>query len=260
MSSEHPGDDALSALLDGEATLEEAAHVEACAACAARADELRRAANLIGSPVAPVDDERREAAIAAALGARVVSLDQRRRHLQPPAWLLGAAAVVVLALGLIPLLGRDSGRTDQDTAASAGDDAALEAPAQEESAAADSTMGLRAAAPVDAGDLGSVSGDELQDLVTAALLEPKAYDTGETEADPTTTVAVAANASCEAELRATDTQAGALRLVGRATVDGRAAQVLAFEVPGRDAVRLRVYVVADGDCNDILRTVTFPSP
>lgn len=261
MPSHHP-DDALSALLDGEATSEEAAHVEACGRCAARTDELRRAANLIGSPVPPVADDRREAAIAAALDARVLSLEHRRRRM-PPAWLLGAAAVVVLALGLLPLLARDGGDDAQDTAA--GDAAAtMEAPAADGGAEEDATTMFRAQpAPVDAGDLGTLDGDEIRDRVTAALLAPTPESVGATEADEsaTTTVAgAAAPPTCEGAVRAADPEAGALRLTARATVEGRAAQLLAFEVAGPDAVQLRVYVVADGDCDTVLRTVSFPAP
>lgn len=251
---DHPGDDALSALLDGEATLEEALHVEGCAACSARIDELRRAANLIGGPVAPVDDEPREAAIAAALAARVVSLEHRRRR--PPGWLLGAAAAVVLALGLFPLLGRDN---DHDQVATR--ELAKEADDADEGAAAaeDSTTAFRAPGPVDAGDLGTVADDELRDRVTEALLAPTAAAGG--EAAPATTQADATSApTCEAEIRATDTSAGALRLTARATVGTRAVRVLAFEAPGAEGAVLRVYVVADGDCGAVLRTLTFPLP
>ena len=262
MPSSHPGDDALSALLDGEATPEEAAHVEACGECAARTDELRRAANLIGSPVPAVADDRREAAIAAALDARVLSLEHRRRR-TPPAWLLGAAAVVVLALGLLPLLARDDGNDAQDTAA--GDAAStLEAPAADGGAEEDAATMFRATpVPVDAGDLGPLDEDEIQDRVTAALLAPVPESVGETEADESATTTVAgagAPATCEAAVRAADPEAGALRLTGRATVEGRPARLLAFEVPGPDALQLRVYVVADGDCDTVLRTVSFPAP
>ena len=86
MTTDHLDDDALSALLDGEATPEEAAHAGECEACTVRAAELRAAARAIAHAVAPVDPARRDAAIAAALGARVVSLDARRRR--PPAWAL----------------------------------------------------------------------------------------------------------------------------------------------------------------------------
>lgn len=263
MTNEHLDDEAISAYLDGEATPEEAAHVEACGGCAARADELRRAANLIGSPVPAVADERREAAIAAALDARVLSLEHRRRR-PPPAWLLGAAAVVVLALGLLPLLARDGGDDAQDTAAGDAATSALEAPAADGGAEEDAATMFRATpAPVDAGDLGPLDDDEIQDRVTAALLAPVPESVGQTEADESATTAVPSApgpATCEDALRAAAPEAGTLRLTARATVEGRAAQLLAFEVPGPDALQLRVYVVADGDCDTVLRTVSFPAP
>lgn len=266
MTGDHPHDDALSALLDGEATLDEAAHVEACTACSARIDEFRRAANVIGGPVAPVADEQRAAAIAAALGAQVVPLAARRRR-PPPAWLAGAAALVVVALGLVSVLG-DGG--DEDDLR--GSDAALEAPSAMDQP--DAAIML-APEPVDAGDLGAVDPDELEDRLTAALApqdrSPGEQDDGfDGDAAPgggmgaaPESSATAARAPCETPLRGSDAALGTLRLTGRATVDDRPTQLLVFEVPGREGPEdqeLRLYVVAEGDCGTILHTLTFPEP
>lgn len=126
-----PDDELVSAVLDGEATAEEVARVEADPALRARLEELRRLSTRVATPppTAPALAAR-EDLIAAALTAagrderdapesghvaEVVDLGARRRV--PPPWVLGvAAAIAVLVLLAVPLALRDDG-TKQDTAA-----------------------------------------------------------------------------------------------------------------------------------------------
>ena len=65
----HPDDEALSALLDGEATAAEEAHAEACRECSGRLAQLRAVALAVGVAPEPVTAARRDAAIAEALAA-----------------------------------------------------------------------------------------------------------------------------------------------------------------------------------------------
>lgn len=109
-------DELVSAVLDGEATDDEVARVEADPTLRARRDELGRVAAAVASPVTPASAADRDRAIAAALAvadgvpapsedAEVVDLrtarDRRRRTYQ----VAGSVAAVVLAAVLaVPLL------------------------------------------------------------------------------------------------------------------------------------------------------------
>lgn len=258
MTSAHLDDDAVSALLDGEATAEEAAHAERCDACGARLARFRNAAARIGDP-GPVDEVARERAVAAALDARIVPLGSRRRGL--PAWLVGAAALIVLALVLVPLLGDtgddEEGRVASGDAAtqdegSAGDDAAQqESAAAPEAGAAGTTLGMRATEPVAGGYLGEVGESNIAGRVRATLLGPSPSAAGGPEAS---TVA----APCVEALRGLDTGLGNLRLTGTAEVDGRRATVVVYDLSGSDPPALRAYVVTGAGC-DVLLVSTFPA-
>jgi hypothetical protein len=65
--TDHPSQEDLSALLDGEPRA--SAHVETCAACQTRVDQLRAAAAAVAAPVALPDPATRDAAIARAVAA-----------------------------------------------------------------------------------------------------------------------------------------------------------------------------------------------
>lgn len=67
IAAAHLSDDALNAVLDGEAGTDEAAHARACPRCSARLERLRRVALAVAGPVAPVSAERRRAAVARAM-------------------------------------------------------------------------------------------------------------------------------------------------------------------------------------------------
>lgn len=255
MTSAHLDDDAVSALLDGEATAEEAAHAEVCEECGQRLAGFRSAAARIGD-AAPVDQVARERVIAAALEAQVLPLRPRRQGLPP--WLVGAAAVILLALVVVPLFGDTGGDQDDRVASgdaavqderSAEDGAAPEAPAAAPAggAAADTALGSRAPEPVAVGHLGEVDGTNVAERVRAALPPPS-----------TPPAAGGAAGPCDEALRAGDTGLGNLRMTGTAEVDGRGATIVVYDVGGSDPPALRAYVVAGEGC-DVLLASTFPA-
>lgn len=111
----HLDDERLSAALDGDDDAGVvAAHLDACAECRRRSTALAEAAALVaGASVAPLDPVLLDALIATAVAeaderpaAPVVALGARRRSrlVPPPAWLMGAAAALVLLAGLGSML------------------------------------------------------------------------------------------------------------------------------------------------------------
>jgi anti-sigma factor RsiW len=257
MTGDHLYDDALSASLDGEAAPAESAHVESCAECRARADELRAAANAIGAPLPAVDGAARDEAIRVALLSLPTHLESRRTRWQPPTWAWGAAAAVLIVAVLVPVLGRND--KDATNTAASGRQEKTQRSAADSSAGA-STLSAPAS-PIDAGDLGSVDGSQLQAAVatalggpaaaTAAPSNPYAYDQA-----PTTMAAASPPPPCIDELRTAQPDLGALRLVARAKLDGRPVHVLVFEVPGEHP-QLRLVVAALDGCA-LIRSEALP--
>ena len=136
----HLDDEVLSALLDGEAAGAEvdAGHLRDCAACIARAGELRAARDLVaGATVPPLAPSVLDRLVGAALDAPpavapVVPLAAARRRrvlAPPPAWLLGAAAGIAALAGVAGLLRSTGGMDDAD-----GEAATVQLPSAEESA------------------------------------------------------------------------------------------------------------------------------
>ena len=95
MTNEHLDDETLSAHLDGEAP-EAARHLAGCPQCAGRLAQLEAAAALVSAPPAPMDDEARAGALAAAMDAWRGGGEAGRpaRRL----WLLAVAAVAAVML------------------------------------------------------------------------------------------------------------------------------------------------------------------
>lgn len=268
MTSDHLDDETLSASLDGEATAAELTHLGGCDLCEGRVGELRRAAALIGGPVAAPDHERRDAAIRTAVSAAPTVLATRRR--MPPAWLAAAAAFIVLAaFAALLVQGSGGGQDDADTAAgsfdaeserteeSDGGDAASDEPAATGGGSAAQSAPAPAAAP-DPGsaalagdDVGSLDGDLLRAVVERRV---RAVER-DAAADDTATSTTAA-APCESELRAVGPPLGSVRFVGRGTLEGAAALLVVFDVPDEDAVL--AFAVSPPDCT-VLRTESVPA-
>jgi hypothetical protein len=135
--AQHPDDEALSALLDGEADGRVQAHVAGCAACEGRRAGLASVVAALRE-VPPVPPDARETAIRAALMEAALdeadrssrqpsTLDaarkRRPKRARPPlatiGW-LGAAAALLALLAAIPLLSKGSNSEKASTASRAG--------------------------------------------------------------------------------------------------------------------------------------------
>ena len=226
----HLDDELLSAVLDGEADVEQSAHVDACDACRARLGALRDASVLVATPVPPADAGRRDAAIAAALAAAeadtVVPLRRRRTI---PTW-LGAAAAVVVAVGAISLIanrgGDDDGSGGFDTAAG-GDDATSNTMADE-----DLSTALAAPTPVvDGGDLGEVDATTLQATIEGSFGAQREAVASSPSEEAGAAADGQAPVPCEQEVRDGSPDLGALVYRATGTLEGTPVVVLAFDVP-----------------------------
>jgi hypothetical protein len=254
----HLDDEVLSAVLDGEASAEESAHADSCAACSTRLAALRDASLLVRTPVPPADPARREVTIARALDAATAEIVPLRRRRTPPAWLAAAAAIVVAigALSLLQAAGDDDDSRGATTAAGDTRDAddSLTTLAQSELFAA--------AGPIDGGDLGEIDDDALRATIDGAVSAARttADDTGgggsggsdaasgqsTADASPAAGATSAATAAvpCETKVHDDNPQLGSLAYHAAGTRDGEAVVVLAFDVGDRRWI----YVVATDEC------------
>ena len=121
MDTSHLDDDALSASLDG--TLEDGAgrsHLDGCAVCSARRDQLEAARTALASAsVEPVDELTRRRLVAAALDAAGL-VSRRPAWYQRPALAGGVAAAILALLVAVPFVTGDRQSADHagsDTAA-----------------------------------------------------------------------------------------------------------------------------------------------
>ena len=238
----HPDDETLTAVLDGETGPDDRAHVEGCAECDNRLEQLRRAAALAGTPVPALDELRREAVIRRALA---VHDGRRASRSRPPAWAWSAvaAAAVVLVAGIaIGQSGGGDGGDGDDRVASA-PEAAVDADAFSTGAsegdgsggeAADESMAMAAPA---GGDLGELAGADLAAVLAPYLERPPAA--GDDLAEP----------PCHREAAA-DVGPGAqdIWFVGSGTFEGRPVTVIVLG--GRDGRHARVL---DQSCAVVLR-------
>ena len=174
MNQPHLDDELLSASLDGEASPGAEAHLAACPVCRARIDALDSARQAVSAPPPGPAAGLADRAVAAALeawtsertGAVVVPLrpSETARRPRLPGWAVGVAAALAALVAAVPLLTRDGGDGDTQTAS---------APArlsQAEKSGADE-------AAVDGGDLG----DQSDQLVLGGLLSTAV--TGSADAD-----------------------------------------------------------------------------
>ena len=158
MTDNRYDDELLSTIIDGDASAETIAAVEADAVASQRLIDLRAAVDHVAAPVPEATPERRSASIAAAMAAAtpaspdVTSLSAKRHEKEeakrslPTGWLIAAAAAVLLFVLAIPVfLSTEVTETASDTAADAVEEAAVDGDAGAGSLSAES---------------GAVAGDE----------------------------------------------------------------------------------------------------
>jgi len=252
--SAHLDDEAVSAVLDGAATEDEARHVEACATCGARLAALRSVAAAVATAVPPVERARLDAAVAAALSAQNVVPISVARSRRLPAWLGAAAALVaVVAIGGTLGSGRDDA-TDQPAAFSA-DDAGGSATGLAEAGSGGDEMTTMdqdvAAGSTGAPGLGELRGADLRSVVEGAAAQREAVVATTAAAEEAGSPPAAGGggggsgaAPCEAELRATDPALGGVVFSGDGTWDGESVAVVVFEL----GAERRAFVAAYDGC------------
>jgi hypothetical protein len=158
----HLDDERLSASLDGDEP-SAAAHLQGCDDCRARLDSLRAVAAAVAAPVPPLDADRRDAAIAAALAAPSSAGADNVVPLHRPArrpFALGAAALLLVVLVAVTVLSKGDDKGDR-AALSSGDMQALSD---------------EAGRVPDGGDLGDQSDPTALASRLRAVLEPPAPD------------------------------------------------------------------------------------
>lgn len=209
----HLDDEALSAVLDGEAAGDEASHARTCASCSTRLERFRRMSVAVAAPVEPVAAERRRAMVASAVqeaaapggdaaegdqtgeqtgdqgppvGGGVVVLAERRlrrprRPSQAVGWAVAAASVAVLAIA-VPLLDRlPAGLSSQDSATSLTEQVtgAAGSVADECEDCGSVPGSAPGPVPVDGGDLGDLDRaglDALAQRLAHGLSQPQGAD------------------------------------------------------------------------------------
>jgi hypothetical protein len=273
-----PDDELVSAVLDGEATAEERARVEADPVLSARLEEFAAVRDQVAEPVQPWSGADRERAIAAAKAAvrhhRAEPVGTvrplRRRQGEVPRFLAVAAAVlfVLLGIGFVASqtggddAGDDSASSDEAAGGesqedSAGDTAALEggAGAGDDAGVADSPDNLLAAT-VDGTDFGPVADeDELRGLIVDA----GGFSTDSSASASTTPPETAAvpqsdeeangrSEDCQTGLVESDTSLRGLLAQGSADFAGTPAVVYVYGTPDG---RQRVVVVSVDGCRTL---------
>lgn len=221
-----PLDELASAIVDGEATVDEQARI-ADPEVAARVAEFERAARVVGSEVPPATDEQRDATIAAALAAwgtpdpletsTVDELSERRdRRARGLRW-VGVAAAVIAALVIGgAVLSDDDSSEDMATEAldEESDDGAGERAATEE-AESSAEEGADAAA-------GATGLDSHDDAILFSTIDLGTYD--DVDALLTTASDVASRQAAATD--EADTGAGSASEGGPATTTAEAAPPL----------------------------------
>lgn len=266
-----PDDELVSAVLDGEATADERARVEADPVLSARLAEFAAVADAVGAPVAPSPGETRDTAIAAAVAEAgrpdpvVVPLRPRR---STGSFLAVAAAVLAVLLVAGLFAGRLGGGDDQGAEsadlADRGDDGAEEsggaAAADEATAEAetdDTAVDAFSDAPtVELGEVGDEAALRAALVATGALSGLDSATTRSTLPEPAAPAdqeAVAGDSEdCQVRLEESDPALDGLLLEGTAVYAGTDAVVYVFATVDGDT---RVVVVSAADCADL---VSFP--
>ncbi|HEX2384723.1 MAG TPA: hypothetical protein VHI95_18915 [Acidimicrobiales bacterium] len=236
-------DEVVSAVLDGEATDEEVARVDADAALSARLAELRSARDAIAEPVQLPSARQRDAAITtamaemAAVGSepattrQVVDLRQRRHRRALRVASIAAAVLILVAMvgAIAALSGRDN-RQASNAAGQASSAAALPA-----AGAADSLASAAAGAPAPSGpasELGSFQTPEgLVDAVRHLQQSSATFSQEEkSQRDTASAAPSAAEGSCQPRADAT--------FVASALLSGQPVIVIVSGRPGQQTVEV----------------------
>jgi hypothetical protein len=277
-----PDDELVSAVLDGEATPEERARVEADPELSARLTEFTAVRDAVAEPVAPPSDATRERAIAAAKVAvrhhgepsgTVRPLRRRSRSSDVPRFLAVAAAVllVLVTFGVLAnVSGDDAGDdsasdalTSADSSGGEGsdDDAAggSAESGEDSSGAADAPDETDDLSSLDGADLGTVRSE--RDLETTLLERfADAEQNDEFSADTTVVPASAlpqadvdaatagASEACQVGLVEADDQLSGLLAQAQVDYDGQPAVVYVYATPEG---RQRVVVVTTDGCRTV---------
>jgi hypothetical protein len=229
-------DELLSAVIDGEATDEEAARVEADPALAARLAELREARDAIAGEVQSPSPARRDAAIAVALDTlattprTVITLrDRRRRRALQVA---SVAAAVLVVLGIIGGIAALSGHQTRRTNSSAAGTAASSEAAPSRSPNVDAPSGA-ATASTSASDLGTFATPEaLVDAVrrSQAVEAPAAQPQGVDNSNAEDSAAASRSSRCAS--------AAGARVVAHAELSGQPVTVIVVESGAQQTVQV----------------------
>jgi anti-sigma factor RsiW len=117
----HLDDDRLSAVVDGLAEPEDAAHAASCPVCQARLQQWQRVLDQLASVPEPTPDaNRRDAAVAAALAENAAGIEgARKRRLLGRSPVAGVAAAVLVVAGLAFGLSQAGGGSPKNTSSAA---------------------------------------------------------------------------------------------------------------------------------------------
>jgi len=242
-----PDDEIVSAVLDGEATDEEVARVDADAALTARLGELRAARDAIAAPVSLPSPADRDAAVAAAMTESVSAkvrpvVDMRDRRRRRALRVASIAAALLIVVGIASAIAALSSRDDHKAKSAAGTEAsvapkdAVAQPAAGGPAAGDAAASApQSAAP----ELGSFQTPE--DVVDAVRRTQQTTATTTTPAPTSPPLSERSNA----QTAKTSDAGGSCLLsrpdaifVGRAHLSGQPVIVIVFGSPGQQTVEL----------------------
>lgn len=259
-----PDDELVSAVLDGMATLDERARVDADPVLRARLEELAGVRAALAEPHAPAPADRERAVRAALAAAPVRALPGRRESVVSRRFLAVAAGVLFLLLAAGFLADR-LGSDETDRATGAGDlgraeagevlDGANDSAAAPE-AAEDEALAAGTGPPI---ELGVVIDD---DALRSALEREAGLGatTGPSDAPAASTTTVAGDTEreavpgdsteCQADLEAADPALTGLLVTARATYAGTPAVVFVFATAEGSQ---RVVVVDAGACTALSR-------
>lgn len=231
-------DEDLSAVIDGEAGPDLLARVEADPRAQARLATLRQPiAELQGDPVIPLDQATVDQLIARALSpadAEVTTLPPRASRRTPPRWLVAAAVVTCMAIGLGLVLS-DRSNSGTTTLTASGQKSSGRTDLESEAGAPSGPHDLATTLPAE-GYEAAIELIELGTFATDVALREALKDQFPSENSATTTPASASSSltdaqvsRCQAQVQNVLTITAEPTYVGQALVAG--APVLVYEFP-----------------------------